>query len=404
MLYDLTAFFSQATAPLQQRIVWLMYYAAEQRLACYVVGGCVRDWLLARPVGDIDIVVEGDAIALAEAWAAVWPDQLHTHPPFGTATLSWLDAGALVSLDLISARREHYPQPAALPVVSFASLADDLARRDFSINCLALQLVNQPTSVIDPHNGLVDLQHGLIRVLHERSFIDDPTRILRAVRFAARLEFTLEPTTAELLQQGLPWLDQTTPARLWNELGLLLSEPSALKALSLADEWGVLQQLFGCAWPPAFNQQAQRLLTNLPNEQLAIGWLLLMSQLEPSVAQAQTKRFGLPKPIRQAVVQWHELANTAAPLLNTTLSAGKLDRWLSPFEPLVLQVWASAQTPLVQQQFGYYLQVLRPIASQLSGHDLQAQGIKPGPEYKTLLAAARERQLDQFAAENPNLC
>ncbi|MFD3163634.1 CCA tRNA nucleotidyltransferase [Herpetosiphon sp. NSE202] len=404
MLYDLTAFFSQAAAPLQQRIVWLMQYAAEQRLACYVVGGCVRDWLLARPVGDIDIVVEGDAIALAEAWAAVWPDQLHTHPPFGTATLSWLDTGTVVSLDLISARREHYPQPAALPVVRFAGLVDDLARRDFSINCLALQLVNQPTNVIDPHNGLVDLQHGLIRVLHERSFIDDPTRILRAVRFAARLEFRLEPTTAEWLQQGLPWLDQTTPARLWNELGLLLSEPSAFKALSLADEWGVLRQLFGCAWPPALNQQAQTLLTNLPNEQLAIGWLLLMSQLEPSVAQAQTRRFGLPKPIRQAVAQWHELANTAAPLINTTLSAGKLDRLLSPFEPLVLQVWASAQMPIVQQQIDYYLQVLRPIASQLSGRDLQAQGIKPGPEYKSLLADAREQQLDQFATENPNFC
>lgn len=402
MLYDLAAFFSQAAA-LQQRMTWLMQYAAEHGLACYVVGGCVRDWLLERPVGDIDLVVEGDAIALAEAWAAIWPDQLHTHPPFGTATVSWLDAGALVSLDLISARRESYPQPAALPSVQFARLADDLARRDFTINCLALQLANQPTNVIDPHNGLVDLQRGLIRVLHKRSFIDDPTRILRAVRFAARLEFRLEPSTAELLQQGLPWLDQTTPARLWNELGLLLSEPSVLKALNLADAWGVLQQLVGSAWPQALNYQAQTLLSQFPTEQLIISWLLLMSQLSPNAAQAQTKRFGLPKPIRQAVEQWHALATTAA-MLNTTLSAGKLDRLLSPFEPLVLQVWASAQTPLVQQQIGYYLQALRPIASQLSGRDLQAQGIKPGPEYKTLLANARERQIDQFAAENPNLC
>ncbi|XSG77765.1 CCA tRNA nucleotidyltransferase [Herpetosiphon llansteffanensis] len=404
MLYDLASFFSQATAPLQQRIWWLIQYAAEHGLACYVVGGCVRDWLLERPVGDIDLVVEGDAIALAEAWATVWPDQLHTHPPFGTATLSWLDAGALVSLDLISARREHYPQSAALPVVSFAGLADDLARRDFTINCLALKLANQPTSIIDPHNGLADLERGLIRVLHERSFIDDPTRILRALRFAARLAFRLEPATAVLLQQALPWLDQTTPARLWNELGLLLSEPSAFKSLSLAAEWGVLRQLFGCGWPHGFNQQAQTLLSHLPNDQLAIGWLLLMSQLAPSAAQAQTRRFGLPKPIRQAVEQWHALANNAASMLNPKLSAGTLDRLLSPFDALVLQVWASAQTPFIQQQIGYYLHYLRPIVSQLTGRDLQAQGIKPGPAYKTLLADAREQQLDQFAAENPNLC
>ncbi len=263
MLYDLAAFFSQAAAPLQQRILWLIQHTAEQGLACYVVGGCVRDWLLERPVGDIDLVVEGNAIALAEAWATVWPDQLHTHPPFGTATLSWFDAGTLVSLDLISARREQYPQPAALPVVSFASVADDLARRDFTINCMALQLANQPSALIDPHHGWADLQQGLIRVLHDRSFIDDPTRILRALRFAARLNFALEPQTAELLQQALPWLDQTTPARLWNELGLLLSEPSGLKALSLAAAWGVLKQLFGAGgWSTALNQQAENFNCN----------------------------------------------------------------------------------------------------------------------------------------------
>lgn len=404
MLYDLNPFLRQATAELHQRLLWLMHYTSEHGLACYLVGGCVRDWLLERPIGDIDVVVEGNAIVLAEAWAAVWPDQLHTHPPFGTATLSWQDAAGAYSLDLISARSEYYPQPAALPVVSFANLAADLARRDFTINCLALCLINQPTSLIDPQQGYADLQHGLIRVLHDQSFIDDPTRILRAIRFAARLNFELESQTAILVQQALPWLDQTTPARLWNELGLLLTEPSALAALSLADSWGVLRQLFGSGWSSSLNQQAKMLLGSQPDLQLAIVWLLLMSQLSPSAAQTQTQRFSLPKPIRLMVEQWPELATLAATLTQTTLSAGQLDRLLSPFEPLLLQAWASNQATLIQGRIQYYLQYLRPIASAVTGRDLQAQGIVAGPQYKTLLAEAREHQLDQFERENPNLC
>ncbi|GAA5527346.1 CCA tRNA nucleotidyltransferase [Herpetosiphon gulosus] len=401
MLYDLNSFLRQASPVLQQRLQWLIQTANTHNCACYLVGGCVRDWLLERPVGDIDVVVEGDAIALAKVWAAVWPDQLHTHPPFGTATLSWQDS----SLDLISARSEYYPQPAALPVVSFANLAADLARRDFTINCLALRLINQPTELIDPQHGYADLQHGLIRVLHDLSFINDPTRILRAIRFAARLNFELEPQTAILLQHALPWLDQTTPARLWNELGLLLTEPSALVALSLADSWGVLNQLFGSGgWSASLNQQAQTLLANQSDQQLAIVWLLLMSQLAPSAAQTQTQRFSLPKPIRLMVEQWPQLVAFEATLSQTTLSAGQLDRLLSPFEPLLLEVWASNQATSIQHQIKYYLQYLRPIASILTGRDLQAQGIPAGPNYKTLLAEARERQLDQFEQANPNLC
>ena len=404
MLYDLNPFLRQASPELQQRLQWLIQAADTYSLVCYLVGGCVRDWLLERPVGDIDVVVEGDAIALAEAWAAVWPDQLHTHLPFGTATLSWQDAAGAYSLDLISARSEYYPQPAALPVVSFANLAADLARRDFTINCLALRLINQPTQLIDPQHGYADLQHGLIRVLHDQSFIDDPTRILRSMRFAARLNFELESQTARLLQQALPWLDQTTPARLWNELGLLLTEPSGLAALSLADSWGVLRQLFGSGWSTTLNQHAEMLLASQPDQQLAIVWLLLMSQLSPSAAQTQTQRFSLAKPIRLMVEQWPQLVALAATLTQTTLSAGQLDRLLSPFAPLLLEVWASNQATSIQRQIKYYLQYLRPIASALTGRDLQAQGIAAGPQYKTLLAEAREGQLDQFERENPNLC
>ncbi len=129
-----------------------------------------------------------------------------------------------------------------------------------------------------------------------------------------------------------------------------------------------------------------------------------MSQLAPNASQAQTRRFSLPKPVRLAVEQWAGLAALETILKQTKLSAGSLDRLLSPFEPLVLQVWASNQIPFSQQQINYYLQSLRPIASHVTGRDLQNQGIAPGPNYKTLLAEAREHQLDQFERENSNLC
>jgi len=197
----------------------------------YLVGGAVRDLLLGRERADVDLVVVGDAAALAGRLGA----EPREHERFATAKAQ-LDGH---EVDLATARTENYPRPGALPEVEpAASIEADLARRDFTINALAVPLRGEP-ALIDPYGGQADLEAGLLRVLHERSFVDDPTRALRAARYAARFGFRLEEGTEALLRAAD--LDTVSADRRRAELLRLAAEPQAIRALSLAAEWGLVE-------------------------------------------------------------------------------------------------------------------------------------------------------------------
>jgi tRNA nucleotidyltransferase (CCA-adding enzyme) len=195
----------------------------------YLVGGAVRDLLLGRDRTDIDVAVEGDAAELGRQLGG----EVRAHERFATATVH-VDG---VELDLATARSETYPHPGALPVVQPAALADDLARRDFTVNAMAVPLVGDP-DLIDPHGGLDDLERATLRVLHERSFLDDPTRALRAARYAARYGLALEPRTEELLRAAD--LDTVSTDRVESELRKLAGEPEARRGFELLEEWGLV--------------------------------------------------------------------------------------------------------------------------------------------------------------------
>ena len=152
--------------------------ATEGGLPIYLVGGPVRDALLGVPVKDLDFVLIGDAPELAEELASELGGAVTVHPRFGTATVEVQGD----RVDMVTARKETYPHPGSLPVVSASGLEDDLARRDFSINAMALPLAGDSAPVVDPHGGLQDQGVGLVRILHPQSFADDPTTMLRAVR------------------------------------------------------------------------------------------------------------------------------------------------------------------------------------------------------------------------------
>ena len=156
--------------------------------AMYLVGGPVRDALLGTPVKDLDFVLEGEAAEVARRLAAELGGRVVSHARFGTASLLCGD----VRVDLVTARKETYPHPGALPQVSAGTISDDLARRDFSVNALAIPLAVNDPQVMDAHGGIADLRLGLIRTLHSESFVDDPTRVLRAVRYEQRLGFRIE--------------------------------------------------------------------------------------------------------------------------------------------------------------------------------------------------------------------
>ena len=195
--------------------------ATSQRQSLYLVGGVVRDLLLGRGNFDLDLVVEGDAISLAQRLADITQGKIRTHPRFNTAKLRW----NRWSVDLATARSETYERPGALPRVKPGSLASDLFRRDFTINAMAIELVlGRYGQLIDPYRGRDDLNRGWVRVLHERSFIDDSTRIWRGLRYEQRLDFQLEPDTLKLLKRDIPMLDTISGDRIRHELELILRE------------------------------------------------------------------------------------------------------------------------------------------------------------------------------------
>jgi tRNA nucleotidyltransferase (CCA-adding enzyme) len=196
----------------------------------YVVGGAVRDLLLDRVPRELDFVVEGDAVAVARRAAARLGGGVLVHERFGTATVS--APGAV--FDLAGARRERYERPGALPVVELgASLHEDLGRRDFTVNAIALRLVDG--RLVSVGGALADLESGLLRVLHERSFADDPTRLIRLARYGARLGFAPEPQTDALAAAAVSdgAVETVTGSRLGAELRLLLGEPQPAALLAL---------------------------------------------------------------------------------------------------------------------------------------------------------------------------
>src|SRR5450759_2347145 len=171
--------------------------ATRAGVVAYLVGGAVRDQIRRRPVRDLDIAIEGDAIAFARDWARRSGGTFASSSEFGTAAVDFGPRAArVIRVDFSSTRAETYASPAALPRVRPAVIAEDLARRDFTINAMAIPL-NGPASgvLLDPSGGRADLQRGIVRMLHARSPHDDPTRAFRAVRFAMRLGFRVEPKT-----------------------------------------------------------------------------------------------------------------------------------------------------------------------------------------------------------------
>ena len=205
----------------------------------YLVGGFVRDLLLKRPSLDIDIVVEGEAIRVANAMCERWDGTLETHPQFGTATVTPADVN-LPKMDFVTARRETYQGAGTLPTVARGTITDDLRRRDFSINALAMRLaIGAFGEIVDKTGGLEDLKTGTIRVLHEHSFTDDPTRIFRAFRYAGRYGFRIPETDTVLMREALPVLVQLSGERIRNEIDRILIEKNAPEIVAHLSQLGV---------------------------------------------------------------------------------------------------------------------------------------------------------------------
>ncbi|MBV8518061.1 MAG: CCA tRNA nucleotidyltransferase [Acidobacteria bacterium] len=228
--------------PQRRAIDLVKEVAAEKDCHPYLVGGPVRDLLLGRSAIDVDLTLEDGSSTLARALAKRVEGRVRSFPQFLTYKVT---AEGLPEIDIATARKERYRRPGALPAVTAGRLKDDLLRRDFSINAIAMDLDNG--ALHDPADGEADIERRVIRVLHDRSFLDDPTRIFRAIRLATRLGFTIEPHTASLMREAIEGsaFDTVAKERLWRELFLAMDEPDAPAVLATLVAQGALAPLFG---------------------------------------------------------------------------------------------------------------------------------------------------------------
>jgi tRNA nucleotidyltransferase (CCA-adding enzyme) len=324
-----------------------------ERVPTYLVGGVVRDLLLGADGVDLDVAIEGDAEALSDI------------PGYEPERDELFLTGRLVtddqSIDVAQTRAESYPRPGALPEVHPAPIGEDLSRRDFTVNAMAFPL-SDGADLIDPHDGLEDLRAGVLRVLHERSFIDDPTRALRAARYAARFGFDLEPGTARLLADA----DLTTVSgdRVQNELRKIAAEADPARALQLIVDWGVMTTLDPAA--PGRVADVTRRAAKPP----WAGW----ANRELAVELATVR----PLP------EIRELA-TATP--ERPSDAVKLAVPWDPSQLLVARV-------LGAEWLDQYAEAWRHVHLEISGEDLIAAGIPEGPAIGHGLEAALSGKLD----------
>ncbi len=389
---------------------------AEMGYAVYFVGGLVRDLLLGQPITDVDLVVEGDAIALARALAQRHGGRVRSHARFGTA--KWFlpppkpggekAGGGPETLDFVTARTEFYESPSALPEVERGSIKLDLHRRDFTINTLAIALApDHYGELLDFWGGERDLHNGVIRVLHSLSFVDDPTRMLRAAQLEGRLGFRIEPRTEELIGHALPMLDRVSGDRIRHELEAILGEAQPERALARLDALGVLHQiqpaLMFDAWLAEKFAELRRAVSAGPWKPAADEaapdlifpyFGLLLYRMEPDDLAATLRRLKVRRQTTEDVHQIHALKPILADL-SQPRSNSAIDRALSPFADRVLLVgWVATDDPTARSQIERYRRELRLLEPALDGHALRAMGLTPGPLFKHILARLRTARLD----------
>jgi len=368
--------------------------AGELGQELYIVGGVVRDLFLGRANFDFDLVVEGDAIILARKLAKDSRAKLILYSHFGTAKLAYPN----FSLDLATARSETYSKPGALPIVRPGSLKDDLIRRDFSINAMALHLSPQRFGeLIDLYHGKQDLERRLIRILHAKSFIDDATRILRAIRYEQRLSFKLEAETEKLLRQNVAMLDTITGDRIRHELELILKEDEPERALRRAEELGVLSQLCpslkGNGWLNKMFSQARQAAVRSSLSTLYL--CLTVYNLSEKANEQFISRLNFSKSLSQAMRQTLQLKTRIRDLANPKLKPSYIYQLLHGYSAPAIQVNALASESLIaREQQNLYLNKLRYVKPVLNGEDLKKMGIHTGPKMGEILNALREAKLN----------
>ena len=369
--------------------------AEEAGTEPYLVGGAVRDALLGRaPTGDLDITLVGADAATFSQIALTVGGRISKSSQFNTARLEIGNH----SLDLTMARAETYPQAGSLPVVRPGTINEDLARRDFSVNAMAVSLEEDRWGMLfDPHGGQEDLREGRLRTLHEGSFRDDATRILRAARYAARLSFDLDDITRRSLGNSIEFLSTISPARIRNDLERIFLEAStALTTLRMLERWGTLSAIHGAlefdlaAWR-RYGQESGSLSLQ---SRVAVGFAVLGAKLRVSDAEGVAARLGLGSLNGRVLTESADLAGRLSEADLSGMSNAQLAELLDPFHRHTVAGCALASPGKVSERVGQYLSDLRDMRPELDGNDLVDMGVPHGPEVGRILRRLRSAKLN----------
>jgi len=359
----------------------------------YLVGGVVRDLFLGRENLDLDVVIEGDAIGLTKELAEKYRVRMVSHIRFGTAKLRFNS----FALDVATARTESYGHPGALPTVRPGTILEDLKRRDFSINAMAVCLtLGRFGELFDPLGGKEDLDRRLVRVLHERSFIDDATRILRGIRYEQRLDFRFEEGTERLLRRDVKMLHTISGDRLRHELERTLEEGEPEKAFRRAGELGVLRELHpalkGDGWLVRMFRRARQGGTKPPAE---LYLCLLCYRLTEREAEQFLEHLNFPARMTKAVLDTVRLRQKTDELSSEGVKPSVVYKLLHGYDSTAIRAnLLAAESPLVKRHLQLYLSKLRYVRTLLDGVDLAVLGVPMGPATGEALNALRAAKLD----------
>jgi tRNA nucleotidyltransferase (CCA-adding enzyme) len=397
---------------LPQDLLSLIYtsgdIAGRLGFRAYLVGGFVRDLILGVKNFDLDIAVEGDGILFAEALAEKLKAKIISHRRFGTATVT---VKPHLKLDIATTRKEFYPEPGSLPIVNKGSIKDDLFRRDFTINTLVIA-INKDNfgQLLDLFKGKSDIRARKVRVLHNLSFIDDPTRILRAVRFQKRYDFQIEPNTLKRLKEAvkLKMLFAVEPQRLRDELILMLKENEPLKALKRLEELAGLgfinpalklsvktEKLLGSC-----REQVRWFKSKFAQHRHLDSWLVylagLLSGLDLEVVRAVCARFVFRKGETKRILEFFLLrAKLLSKLSRPGLRPSSVFHLLEPLSyEVIILLKASAENKFAHANMENFFHAYNGTAISLRGHDLKGLGIAPGPHYQKIFRRVLNAKLN----------
>ena len=357
--------------------------------AAYLVGGSVRDALLGLTPGDMDLSVVGDAPQFAVSFADKGGGVVEAVSQFGTARVG-LPAGRF---DLAMSRTETYATPGALPTVKSSGIQEDLSRRDFTINAMAVDL--SPSNwgdLVDPHGGFSDTARRRIQILHPGSFRDDPTRIFRAIRYEQRLGFNLDPGALSLMKRDWDYMDLISAARVRGELEKILGDPLRADILAAAEDRDVLA---GIDISFRVSRAALQAMRRNPDRDILFYLALATASLTENEALSLVTRLEPPQEWREIILSSPRYRGMSSILRNENLSPSEVVSVLGEF-PLPLLEAQRALTGSTNQKsrLDQYLGILRHVRPEITGADLLGAGVPQGPEIGIMLDEVLRARMD----------